>query len=93
MVGKLVGVAGAIALVVRFGGGRLPRGITSRHILGMAGIAGIGFTVSLFIAGLAFERPALSDQAKIGVLVASIIAAGVGATILGRNTPDRTVAE
>ena len=86
VVGKLIGVAGAIALVVRFGGGRLPEGITARHILGMAGIAGIGFTVSLFIAGLAFERPGLTDQAKIGVLVASVLAAGVGATIL-RNAP------
>ena len=71
VVGKLVGVAGAIALVVRFGGGRLPDGITQRHVLGMAAIAGIGFTVSIFVAGLAFERPGLADQAKIGVLVAS----------------------
>ena len=85
VVGKLVGVAGAIALVVRFGGGRLPEGITPRHVLGMAGIAGIGFTVSLFVAGLAFERPQLADQAKIGVLVASVVAAGVGASILGRG--------
>ena len=62
-----------------------PTGITPRHVLGMAGIAGIGFTVSLFVAGLAFERPQLADQAKIGVLVASVIAAGVGAAILGRG--------
>jgi NhaA family Na+:H+ antiporter len=82
VLGKLVGVAGAIALMVRFGGGRLPEGITARHILGMAGIAGIGFTVSLFIAGLAFERPEYADQAKIGVLAASVLAAAVGAIIL-----------
>jgi len=82
VVGKLVGVAGAIALVVRYGGGRLPAGVTSRHILGMAGIAGIGFTVSLFIAALAFERPAFVDQAKIGVLAASVLAALVGSVIL-----------
>jgi len=85
VVGKLVGVAGGIALVVRFGGGQLPAGITRRHVLGMAGIAGIGFTVSLFVAGLAFERPELADQAKIGVLVASVLAAGVGAAILRTN--------
>ena len=60
----------------------MPEGITPRHVLGMAGIAGIGFTVSLFVAGLAFERPALTDQAKIGVLGASLLAALVGATIL-----------
>jgi NhaA family Na+:H+ antiporter len=93
VVGKLVGVAGAIALVVRFGGGRLPEGITSRHVLGMAGIAGIGFTVSLFVAGLAFERPVLADQAKIGVLAASVLAAVVGSTILlgGRQDPAEPV--
>ena len=73
---------GPSRLVVRFGGGRLPAGITPRHVLGMAGIAGIGFTVSLFVAGLAFERPELADQAKIGVLAASVLAALVGAAIL-----------
>jgi NhaA family Na+:H+ antiporter len=88
VVGKLVGVAGAIALVVRFGGGRLPDGITPRHVLGMAGIAGIGFTVSLFVAGLAFEDAAQADQAKIGVLAASVLAAVVGSTILLRRPRD-----
>jgi Na+:H+ antiporter, NhaA family len=85
VVGKLIGVAGAIALMVRFGGGRLPEGITARHVLGMAGIAGIGFTVSLFIAGLAFERPELADQAKIGVLAASVLAALLGTALLRRS--------
>jgi NhaA family Na+:H+ antiporter len=89
VVGKLVGVAGAIALVVRFGGGRLPAGITARHVVGMAAIAGIGFTVSIFVAGLAFERPELSDQAKIGVLVATVVAAALGATILRSERPPR----
>ncbi len=82
VVGKLVGVAGAIALVVRFGGGQLPEGITSRHVLGMAGIAGVGFTVSIFVAGLAFEEPEFAHQATIGVLVASVLAAGLGAALL-----------
>jgi Na+/H+ antiporter NhaA len=85
VIGKLVGVAGAIALVVRFGGGRLPPGITQRHILGMAGVAGIGFTVSIFVAGLAFEHPDLTDQAKIGVLASTILAACLGAAILLRR--------
>ncbi len=82
VVGKLVGVAGAIALVTKLGIGRLPDGITTRHILGMAGIAGIGFTVSIFVAGLAFDDPAATDQAKIGVLAASAIAAALGSVIL-----------
>ena len=81
-VGKLVGVAGAIALAVRLGIGRLPDGVTTRHVLGMAAIAGIGFTVSIFVAGLAFDDPVLTDQATIGVLAASILAAVVGSAIL-----------
>jgi len=90
VLGKLAGVAGAIALVTRLGIGRLPDGITTRHILGMAGIAGIGFTVSIFVAGLAFDDPGTTDQAKIGVLIASVIAAAVGSVILMRGTTDVT---
>jgi Na+:H+ antiporter, NhaA family len=85
--GKLVGVAGAIALTVRFGVGRLPDGVTTRHVVGMAAIAGIGFTVSLFVTGLAFDDPDLADQATIGVLAASLLAATVGSAILVRTTP------
>lgn len=88
VIGKLAGVAGAIALATRFGFGRLPDGISQRHILGMAGIAGIGFTVSIFVAGLAFDDPATTDHAKIGVLVASVLAAAVGSGILMRGTSD-----
>jgi NhaA family Na+:H+ antiporter len=86
VVGKLVGVTGAIALAVRLGIGRLPAGISSRHILGMAGIAGIGFTVSIFVTGLAFDDPGTTDQAKIGVLVASVLAAAIGSVILLRGS-------
>jgi NhaA family Na+:H+ antiporter len=82
VVGKIVGVAGAIALARRLGIGRLPAAVTDRHILGMAGLAGIGFTVSIFVTGLAFADPAVADLAKIGVLAASAIAALVGAAIL-----------
>ena len=88
VLGKVVGVAGAIALATRLGIGRLPASVTGRHILGMAGLAGIGFTVSIFITGLAFTDPALTDQAKIGVLAASAIAAAVGALILATGRKD-----
>ena len=90
VVGKVVGVAGAIVLASRLGIGRLPSSVTNRHVLGMAGLAGIGFTVSIFITGLAFDSPVLTDQAKIGVLAASAIAAGLGTLILmgGRRRPD-----
>ncbi len=54
-------------------------------MLGVAVLAGIGFTVSIFITGLAFSDPALTDQAKIGVLAASTVAAILGAAILRRS--------
>ena len=82
VVGKLVGVAGGIWLAVRLGVGRLPSEVTTRHIVGMAGLAGIGFTVSIFVSGLAFDDPALTDQATIGVLAASVLAAALGSAIL-----------
>ena len=87
VVGKLVGVSGGIALVTTLGGGRLPQGISMRHIVGMAGIAGIGFTVSIFVTGLAFTDQVRADQATIGVLAASLLAAVVGSVLLVRN-PD-----
>jgi Na+:H+ antiporter, NhaA family len=88
VVGKLLGVAGAIALAVRLGVGRLPEGITNRHVLGMAAIAGIGFTVSIFVAGLAFADQQMADEAKLGVLAASAIAAALGSVILlARSSP------
>jgi NhaA family Na+:H+ antiporter len=90
--GKVIGVAGAIALAQRLGIGRLPDSVTARHILGMSGLAGIGFTVSIFITGLAFSDPELTDEAKIGVLAASALAAAVGAGILatGRRPAPRS---
>ena len=82
VVGKVVGIAGAVALAVRFGVVRLPAGVSPRHVLGMSAIAGIGFTVSLFIAALAFGDAALEAEAKLGILAASAVAALVGAAIL-----------
>jgi NhaA family Na+:H+ antiporter len=48
----------------------------------MAALAGIGFTVSLFVTGLAFPGPELAAEAKLGVIAASLVAAGLGAAIL-----------
>ena len=55
-------------------------------------LAGIGFTVSIFVTGLAFDDVALQDEAKIGILVASTIAAAVGSLILLRRTRPATIA-
>ena len=81
VVGKFLGILGASALAVHLRIGRLPDGITLRHVAGVATLGGIGFTVSLFITDLAFRGTQFSD-AKIGVLVASALAAIVGMTVL-----------
>jgi NhaA family Na+:H+ antiporter len=84
VVGKVVGITAAAWLAVRAGVGRLPEGATWAMLVGIASVAGIGFTVSLFIAELAFEGGALQDAAKIGVLGASTLAAIVGSGVLIR---------
>jgi len=82
VVGKTVGISAMTWLGVRLGIGRLPAGVGPRHVLGIAVVAGIGFTVALFIAGLAFDDVASQDQAKIGILIASVLAAVGGAGVL-----------
>ena len=82
VVGKTVGVAGAVWLAIRLGIARLPDGVTWTQLVGAATLAGIGFTVSLFVAGLAFDVGPVQDDAKIGILLASTIAAVVGSTVL-----------
>jgi NhaA family Na+:H+ antiporter len=81
VIGKLVGVLLFSWLAVRVGFARLPSGAGWRHVVGVGGVAGIGFTVALFITGLAFDSPALQDEAKAGTLVASVVAAASGATV------------
>jgi NhaA family Na+:H+ antiporter len=90
VVGKLVGITGAAWLAVRLGIGALPEGVNGRQVRAVAGVAGIGFTVSLFIAGLAYPDPALQDQAWVGILAGSLLAAAVGALLLHGALPSRT---
>ena len=82
VVGKLVGVTAFTWLAVRTGVCELPRGATWTQLLGIGGVAGIGFTVSLFITNLAFSADDITDQAKVGILAASTVAALAGAAIL-----------
>ena len=84
VVGKLVGITAFAWLAVRLGVGALPDGVGLAGIVGVAALAGIGFTVSIFVAGLAFDDPGLQDQAKIGILAASLIAGVLGAALLTR---------
>lgn len=87
VVGKVAGITGAAWLAVRTGAGRLPEGITWPMMAAVATVAGIGFTVSLFITELAFDAGPLQDAAKLGVLGASTVAAALGALALSRTSP------
>lgn len=78
VVGKLVGIGGSAVLGARLGVARLPQGVGPGQILGGGALSGIGFTVSLLIAGLAFDSPELRDQATVGILLALALATAVG---------------
>ena len=84
VVGKAVGVFGATWLMVRLFGARLPSEATWRQVFGVCVLCGIGFTMSLFIGGLAFEGrdPAYETQVKLGVLCGSLVAALAGVALL-----------
>ncbi len=83
VVGKPVGIVLAAFLTVRLGLGRLPDGTGWRMLTGLGAVGGIGFTVSLFIAGLSFPgEELLTSEAKIGILAGSLLSAGVGVTLL-----------
>ncbi|HEX5937674.1 MAG TPA: Na+/H+ antiporter NhaA [Actinomycetota bacterium] len=86
VLGKSIGIGGISAIALRIGIARLPAGVRFRHLSGAAIVAGVGFTVSLFIAELAFDDRALVDEAKIGVLGASLIA-GVAGWLALRGSP------
>ncbi len=78
VIGKPVGVLLMSWLAVRSGACELPEGITWSHIFGAGCLAGIGFTMSLFIGMLAFPDPAQMPEVRIGVLTASLLAALLG---------------
>ncbi len=82
VVGKIIGVLLFSLVALRLGLAVLPAGTTRRHIVGISAIAGIGFTVSLFVTGLALDGGTLQDEAKVGILVASIVASAIGVLIL-----------
>jgi Na+:H+ antiporter, NhaA family len=89
VVGKLVGIAAFTWLAARLGIGVLPEGATWMGIVGVAALAGIGFTVSIFVTGLAFDDAGLQNEAKIGILVGSAAAAVIGTLILTRTAAAR----
>jgi NhaA family Na+:H+ antiporter len=79
VLGKFIGITGACWLALRFNIGRLPDDVKFHHVIGISLIAGIGFTMSTFIATLGFEANSVNLQsAKSSILVASIISATLG---------------
>lgn len=82
VVGKTVGITLFSGIAVRAGWGRLPAHTTWIDILGLAVLAGIGFTVSLFITNLAFDSRHIADTARIGILAGSLMAGILGTLIL-----------
>ena len=82
VVGKPLGIVGLARLAVALGIAEPPRGVTWAQVVGVGMIAGIGFTVSLFVTALAFDDADLVADAKIGVLAASLIAGAAGFAFL-----------
>ena len=80
--GKLIGVFGATFLAVKLGIGQLPRGVGWTKIAAVSMLAGIGFTMAMFVAGLAYESPTTLDTAKLGVLIGSTVSGVIGFLVL-----------
>lgn len=86
VVGKVIGIVGFTYLAVVTGLAALPSKATWSKIIGLGFLAGIGFTMSIFISVLAFDEPEFQTQAKVSILAASLIAGLIGYTILRRTT-------
>jgi NhaA family Na+:H+ antiporter len=82
VIGKIVGVFGMTAIVVLLGIARMPAGATKLQVFGVACLAGIGFTMSLFIGSLSFATPEQMNDVRLGVLSGSAVAATIGYAIL-----------
>ena len=85
-VGKPLGITGAAFAAIRLRLAALPDGVNWTALHGCAWLGGIGFTMSLFIATLAFQGTNLLDSAKVGILAGSILAGIVGAIAVRRGT-------
>lgn len=94
MVGKPLGVTVATWIGVKLKIGVLPRRTTMKTVLGLGALAGIGFTVSLFVTELAFTHEILADEAKLGIFLGSFVAGVVGYLVLrSQKTPEEGFAD
>ncbi|HEY0978661.1 MAG TPA: Na+/H+ antiporter NhaA, partial [Flavobacteriales bacterium] len=89
VLGKPVGLMVMSWLFVRLGWGRLGEGVRWAHMLGISVMSGVGFTMAVFINELAFEDAVVREEAKLGILFASLVAGLIGFLLL-RNTRSRT---
>ncbi len=87
VLGKQIGVIGFSWIAIKSGWADLPEGVEWTHIWGVSCLAGVGFTMSLFIAELAFDDPLLIGKAKLGILEGSLIAGALGYWLLRRSLP------
>ena len=87
VIGKQLGIFGACWLAVKAGWARLPEGVSFRHVYGLSCLAGIGFTMSLFIGNLAFADPQQIAAVKFGVLGGSLVSAITGIVVLRFASP------
>ena len=78
LIGKFIGVVGISWLLIRLKLAPLPEGMNNRHLMGAGVLAAIGFTMSLFVAGLAFDSAERIMEAKLGILLASVLASFIG---------------
>jgi NhaA family Na+:H+ antiporter len=85
VVGKLLGIAGAALLALRLRVGALGEDVRLAQVWGVAALGGIGFTVSLFVAQLAYTDPEVIDLAKIGIFAGSLVSAAFGVVLLTRG--------
>ena len=90
---ETLGFLGFTWLASILGVAQRPDQVTWRMVIGVGALAGIGFTISLFIAGLAFGDGEMREAASLGVLIASLLAAGIGYAILSSCAEPRPKAE
>lgn len=91
LIGKTLGIFGAVYLLVKTGISSLPEGSNLKHLLGIGILGAIGFTMSIFITVLAIDQPADQDVAKIAIFVASLLAMLLALLWFGfmRKSPDK----
>lgn len=87
LIGKTFGVFGATMLALKLRVGERPAGTTSLQLFGLAIVAGVGFTVALFVASLSFDTTAATDSAKVGILLGSLLAGVAGYLVLRAAPP------